>query len=357
MHTRRRIVLNIGHSAIRVKDSTQNLDAVFNYGTFDFDDPDFYKKFVRGKLLYFVSVTTLDQFLMEYEYYKRGVTEQVLNLDCKEKKQLTSFLFENAKEENKYYKYDFTHDNCTTRLLNMIEKSTNDSLIFKNIIPKKNTSFRDLIHEYLDLGEQYWSKLGIDILLGAPLDKPVSNKEAMFLPDYLMKGLDSCALRNQSLILSKSILLSVNRNKQTKSPFTPLVVFSVLLLIVAVLSFIPNKGLNVWLKTFDVFLFLLCGLIGLLILFMWFGTEHVMCRDNFNLLWALPTHAVAAFFLFSKKEITWLYFRFVFYYSIALLLAWFLLPQQMNNAIIPLIGIIIIRSYFICKRYLNGSIH
>ena len=346
-----------GHSAIRVKDSTQNLDAVFNYGTFDFDDPDFYKKFVRGKLLYFVSVTTLDRFLMEYEYYKRGVTEQVLNLDCKEKKQLTSFLFENAKEENKYYKYDFTHDNCTTRLLNMIEKSTNDSLIFKNIIPKKNTSFRDLIHEYLDLGEQYWSKLGIDILLGAPLDKPVSNKEAMFLPDYLMKGLDSCALRNQSLILSKSILLSVNRNKQTKSPFTPLVVFSVLLLIVAVLSFIPNKGLNVWLKTFDVFLFLLCGLIGLLILFMWFGTEHVMCRDNFNLLWALPTHSVAAFFLFSKKEITWLYFRFVFYYSIALLLAWFFLPQQMNNAIIPIIGIIIIRSYFICKRYLNDSIH
>ncbi len=105
-----------GHSAIRVVDSSANTDLVFNYGTFDFYDPDFYEKFIKGKLLYFVSVDSLPAFLWEYQYYKRGVTEQVINLGCDEKTKFVSALFENSKEENKYYRYDFNYDNCTTRL-------------------------------------------------------------------------------------------------------------------------------------------------------------------------------------------------------------------------------------------------
>ena len=92
-----------GHSAIRVVDSAANTDLVFNYGTFDFYDPDFYKKFIKGKLVYFVSVDSLQNFLLEYQYDKRGVIEQVLNLSCKEKQAMMSALFENAKEENKFY--------------------------------------------------------------------------------------------------------------------------------------------------------------------------------------------------------------------------------------------------------------
>ena len=98
---------SFGHSALRVVDRANNFDIVFNYGTFDFDDPDFYTKFVRGKLLYFVSVTTFSDFMSQYEYEGRGVTEQILNLSCDEKQNLLAALNENAKEENKYYKYDF----------------------------------------------------------------------------------------------------------------------------------------------------------------------------------------------------------------------------------------------------------
>ena len=112
-----------GHSAIRVVDLRNNTDLIFNYGTFDFNDPDFYKKFVQGKLLYFVSVDSIQNFLWEYEYFKRGVMEQVLNLTCAEKQNMIAALFENAKEENKYYRYDFNYDNCTTRLRDILEKS------------------------------------------------------------------------------------------------------------------------------------------------------------------------------------------------------------------------------------------
>src|SRR6185503_18180648 len=94
---------SFGHSALRVADSINNYDLIFNYGTFDFYDPDFYNKFVKGKLLYFVSIDSLHSFLEEYDYYKRGITEQAINISCEEKRKLVSLLFENAKEENKYY--------------------------------------------------------------------------------------------------------------------------------------------------------------------------------------------------------------------------------------------------------------
>src|ERR1700743_201092 len=74
-----------GHSAIRVRDSVTGIDAVFNYGTFDFTDPDFYGKFMRGRLIYFLDVSTFRDFLPEYQEGGRIVWEQVLRLTAAEK--------------------------------------------------------------------------------------------------------------------------------------------------------------------------------------------------------------------------------------------------------------------------------
>src|SRR5678815_12567 len=117
-----------GHSALRLTDSLTGEDIIYNYGTFDFDDPGFYSKFTRGKLLYFVSVDKFQNFLEEYEYYQRGITEQVLNLSCTERGKLFSALQENAKDANKYYKYDFMVDNCTTRLRDIVFKNANEQI-------------------------------------------------------------------------------------------------------------------------------------------------------------------------------------------------------------------------------------
>ena len=339
-----------GHSALRVYDSVNNTDLVFNYGTFDFYDPEFYNKFVKGKLLYFVSIDSLPSFLYEYEYYKRGITEQAVNLSCAEKQKLVAALFENAKEENKYYRYDFNYDNCTSRLRDMIERAAGDSLDSKNILPKPNTTFRNLIHIYLDRGGQQWSKLGIDMLLGNPMDKKVTNREAMFLPDYLLMALDSSNLNGQPVVQEKRILLDYFDAYKTKTGITPLITFAVLFLLIAALSFYTRHSWSLLFKIFDFFFFVTVGLIGVLILFMWFGTEHAMCRNNFNLLWALPTHLAVAFLLFTKIKWVNIYFRFIFFYTIALLVAWFFLPQQFNTALLPVAGIILIRSFYLSKR-------
>jgi hypothetical protein len=82
---------------------------------------------------------------------------------------------------------------------------------------------------------------------------------------------------------------------------------------------------------------------------MWFGTDHKVCQNNFNLLWALPTNVVMAFFVHNKKQWAKKYFSIVFWLSVVLALAWFFLPQQMNNALLPVVILIIYRSWHLSK--------
>ena len=118
-----------GHSAFRVVDSTSLTDIVYNYGTFNFDDDGFYLKFVQGKLLYYVSTEYFKDFKDLYQSTNRGITEQVLNLTASEKITVQQFLNNNLKEENKFYKYDFFFDNCTTRLRDILKKQHDFSVL------------------------------------------------------------------------------------------------------------------------------------------------------------------------------------------------------------------------------------
>jgi hypothetical protein len=336
-----------GHSALRVIDESTNTDIVFNYGTFDFDDPHFYEKFIRGKLLYFVSVSSFSDFMLEYQYEGRGVTEQVLDLTCEEKENLLAALNENAREENKYYKYDFVYDNCTTRLRDMVFKKSKEPVITKNIRPEENATFRKLIHEYLDKGKEYWSKLGIDILLGMPLDKKISNSEAMFLPDYLMEGFDSTTIGSKKLVSEKITLLNPVVQPSKTVWFSPMVVFPFLFLIIVALTVL--KTTRQFFKYFDFILFFLSGALGILLLFMWFGTDHPTCKYNLNLLWAFPSHIVISFFINKKRNWVKTYFLSNTILLVVLLIfGWFF--QGLNPALIPVMAILLLRSAMRYKK-------
>lgn len=331
-----------GHTAIRVQNTELGYDEVYNYGTFEFG-PDFYTKFIRGKLLYFLSVESFEDFIYQYEMESRSIQEQILLLDCGEKHRLLEALHQNAQPQNRYYRYDFLRDNCTTRARDMIREQTKDSVLFKNILGDDKPTFRDLIHSYLDAGHQPWSKLGIDILLGAPLDQRVTNEESMFLPDYLLRGFDSASTGGRPLVAPPRTILSLPSPLGKASIFTPFLVFLTLLVAVLALQFSKKTWAIRTLRIFDRVFFLLLGLAGLLLLFMWFGTDHDVCRNNYNLLWALPLHVIGVFFLENEKAKNW--FRLVSYLSIALLVAWVFLPQEMNNALIPIVILVAVRSW------------
>lgn len=338
-----------GHTAIRVVNRATGQDLVYNYGTFEFS-PDFYMQFVQGKLRYYLSVQPFDEFLYAYQWESRSVVEQVFQLSCTNRQRLLEALQTNALDENKFYLYDFLFDNCTTRPKLVLEKSIADSVHWANILPPQTPTFRNLIHSYLDSGGQYWSKFGIDLLLGAKLDRQVTNEQAMFLPDYLLKGLNHATLAGQPIVTSPQPVLQMPSPLNKGSLFRPSVVFGLLLLLTLVVYFINKTWAAKVLRVLDVTLFLLAGLAGVVLIYMWTGTDHVVTQNNYNLLWALPTHLVVVFFLFKNKKWVATYFKATLVILVLLLLLWAFLPQQLNGGLIPLILLLAFRSWHLSNK-------
>jgi hypothetical protein len=196
-----------GHSALRIVDSSSGTDIVYNFGVFDFYDPDFYLKFVRGKLLYYLDQQAFSDFTYGYALEGRQISEQVLSLPEGSKKRLQRYLFKKVRPENRSYKYDFLYDNCTTRLRELIMRSIpNEGKLVCVPRPGEQT-FRKHLHTYLDGNGKDWAKLGIDILLGRRLDRIMTDNEAMFLPDYLEKGIDGTTINGRPLVSEKIELL------------------------------------------------------------------------------------------------------------------------------------------------------
>lgn len=344
-----------GHSAIRVTDSVSRRDIVYNYGTFNFDEPGFYTKFIRGKLNFYISTDDFDSFINEYEQDGRGVIEQTLNLTCSEKRNIITLLQANMIGADRFYKYDFTFDNCTTRLRDLLRKAADTAVHFSNVVHSKKT-FRNLIYEYLNSNDKQWSKLGIDILLGRPMDAVMKPAEVMFLPDYLMKTFDSSRIDSRPLIKDKLQIVPLNLPPVVVNYFThPFFIFACVFLLVVVLSFSKNTFIKRLLGAFDGFMFFITGLLGCLLIFMWLGTDHLMTKDNFNLLWAWPTNTIAAFFVYSKNKRSAKYFFIYSVFNLTLFGCWFFLPQHMNPALMPIIAILIFRSLFYISTGKNVS--
>jgi hypothetical protein len=191
--------------------------------------------------------------------------------------------------------------------------------------------------------------------LGAKLDKKLTNQQAMFLPDYLLKGFDSAVINNQPLVAPPQPVLQMPALFAKSSFFTPIVIFTLLLAVVIVLSFGSSNWAVKVLSVFDFLFFFVLGLTGLVLLFMWFGTDHVVCRNNYNLLWALPTHAVMAFLVHKKAGWINRYFTIVFWLTVLLVVSWLFLPQQMNTSLVPIILLITYRSWSLSKRNFYGT--
>ena len=339
-----------GHSALRVTDSINQTDIVFNYGTFNFEEPGFYTKFVRGKLMYFLSRDYFKDFVYSYQMEGRGMTEQVLNLSCTEKNKIVELLYQNLLPQNLFYKYDFLFDNCTTRLRDLIEKAADGQVNFGKVLYKP-TTFRNLIHESLDRNDKQWSKLGIDILLGSKTDAFMTPDQVMFIPDYLLLKLDNAKEGDHLLVEQKMPVYDISLTEVVNNNLTqPFFIFTCLFALVAFLSFYRRAGMQKLLASLDGLLFFITGLLGFLLIFMWFGTDHVMCENNYNLLWAWPFNAITAFYIHSRKKWVRIYFLLYAIFNLFVLGIWVFMPQQMNPALIPIIGLLIFRSFIYIRE-------
>lgn len=327
-----------GHTAIGVIDPKQGLDEVFNYGTFSFNTPHFYLKFCAGKLLYQLTSESFGRFVYTYEYRGRQVLAQRLNLSLEQRQHLFDLLTENNKPENRDYQYDFFFDNCATRVLDMLYNAFGDSLTYceaDTITP----TLRDCLHPYLNNSK--WTKAGIDLVLGSITDHPATMREQSFIPDKLCKYLCNCKIGSSPLVSDTKIIVE-STIEYEKTPFllSPLLIFSLLLILVLILGRKVEKAK--WI-IIDRIYFTIMGVLGLVTALLWFATDHGATVGNYNLLWASPLYLVYVFTIGSdaKKWHNWL--KYILIAGNVAMIFGFLLPQDFNLCFYPLIGISLVR--------------
>lgn len=318
-----------GHTAIRVSDPEQRIDAVFNYGVFSFETPNFMYRFAKGQTDYLMISQRFGSFLPEYQEDKRSVYEQVLNLSPEGKNKLFNALLENAKPENREYRYNFFIDNCATRVRDMIERNAGVSVRFTDNRPTE--SFRDLIKKFHHSFR--WIDLGIDLLVGKKADEPVSAYGQMFLPEYLQNQFAKAEItvdgKSQPLVLETRTLLEFPNTKLNSDLPWPAIFFGCIFLIIAAISvrgYLQKKKTD-WL---DYWLLSLSGISGLIIGWFTLYSEHPAMSPNYNLLWAFPANL---FFVLFWRVTKWRkQTRYYFYLSGSLLVLSMTMGQVFNPA-------------------------
>jgi hypothetical protein len=267
-----------GHTALRIKDETNYLDVVFNYGAFDFSTDNFYFKFVKGDLQYFMTVTSFEDFILEYQMDKRSVIEQVLNLTAAQKQMLFDQLNTALNSSDRYYTYKFIDRNCTTMVAEKISAVTNGKPLQK--VDDTTSSYREVLYPYFE--NYYWSKLGINIVFGIKTD---TESQKLFLPIELMHSLDKAKNNGQPLVSETHTIVTDSRSEPAFSFMNSGYVILAFLLIVLII----NKR---WL--FMTYL-CICGLLGIFICLVGFYSQHQELLWNYNALLFCPLFLLLPF--------------------------------------------------------------
>lgn len=269
-----------GHTALRVKDSNQSLDIVFNYGTFDFSTPNFILKFVKGDLQYFVSAYSYTDFEYSYQYEQRSIYEQKLNLTQIQKQQLFDKVYNSLYSEEKYYTYKFIDRNCTTMVIDKVN-STIKSNTIESIKPITKT-YREVLYPYQE--KHFFLNLGINIMFGTKVDEPA---ERLFLPLDLIASLE----QNENLAQPKATLY-----KAAKNDFTPSI-FDSIYTIIILLGLLVLARKNWLTNTY----FIIIGLFGIFFCLVGFYSFHEEVLWNYNALLFNPFYIVLLYFLIKKQ--------------------------------------------------------
>ena len=328
-----------GHTAIRIIDSAKQTDIVYNFGTFDFNTPNFLVEFVKGNLNYFLSADYFQNFIAEYQYYGRTIKEQVLILSDAEKIKWHNALQKNLEGNNRYYLYNFITDNCTTRVKDGFYQFVNTQVPPSNI-----KSFRTHVVEAPYQQGIPWIGLGIDVLLGAVSDQTPTALQAGFLPDLLFEQL---AAQPQFIATTQNY----DFTKTTASkPTDPIYYIVGLILVYLFVSKWNARWAVMTAKFLDITLLFIYGLGGLLLVYMSLFSKHTACHYNFNIDWIHPLYWIALLFYFIKPIWAGYLGRVFFIASIGLIVVSYLLPQSFSISVYLLMGLSLVLNYRLIKR-------
>lgn len=267
-----------GHTALRIKDEVNQLDVVYNYGMFDFRDENFYLKFVKGDLQYFMNATSFEDFILEYQMDEREVLEQTISLSATKKQELFNSLNANLFSSEKFYTYKFIDRNCTTKVADKLSDRYKEITFEK--VDDKTISYRKLLYPYFD--NFFWYKLGINIVFGLKTD---ASAEKLFLPIELLHSIDKAKIDGKSIVLSQKKLVEGKTIDEKFSFFNSIYVIILSLFIILLLN---SKAL------FKTYLFF-SGVLGLLLCLLGLYSQHEELLWNYNALLFNPLFIIIPF--------------------------------------------------------------
>ncbi|MAV00804.1 MAG: hypothetical protein CMC37_04435 [Flavobacteriaceae bacterium] len=345
-----------GHSGIRVIDRVNDYDIVFNYGVYDFNAPNFYGNFVKGRPIYSLGLNNYENFYKNYVNQSRQIIEQKLDLSEYKKRIFVNRLITNSKEANKFYEYNYFENNCSTKIADIFneileEDIKNEGLHKVNVGPN---SYRKLVYE--NINPNSWGALGIDICLGAIIDKNINSQDELFLPYNLKSYFDDLGnsnIRNGNLVTT-SVLFG-EYSKYTETLISPIYLLLILSLIIISITYIDylRRTRSVLL---DSIVLLITGIIGLLLIYLWFFSNHTASAWNYNLLWAIPFNLILFIELLKKKQKKWVisYLKLIIIMLLLMCLHWVVGVQIFNISLISLILALIIRYFYLIKYFTNS---
>ena len=336
-----------GHSGIRLK--TSYSDIVYDFGRYNFEDPNFYLNFARGKLNYLQGKANYNNLVNFYKQQNRSIKEQTLNLSAEEKQSVYTFLETNYAKNQGAYLYDFFYDNCATKIRDVIENATNGNIDYQLPDNYEDKTFRTLIQDQLH--PNTWGSLGIDIALGAIIDRTATPREHMFLPKNIHAFYSEATINNRQLVSnSKTIINSDTKFKNGTFLLSPIFVLSLIAILIIYITFNDHKKQRRT-KGLDAFIQLILGVIGILLTLLWFGTDHTATGYNYNLLWAFPLSLVMVIQAYKAKPKKWFigYIKFCVLMLCLLTVHWISGVQQFAPTLIPLLIALFVRYIFLLK--------
>ncbi|MDE7180783.1 MAG: DUF4105 domain-containing protein [Muribaculaceae bacterium] len=348
-----------GHEAVRVRGIGPEgfpVDSVWNYGTFDFQQPNFIYRFVKGETDYMLSSYPFAWFIPEYQAAGRRVVEQDLNLNRDEALRMLTMLREEARPENRVYRYNYVKDNCATRITTRLDEVLGAPATYPDSL--RYGTFRNEMRAYHK--DYPWYQFGIDLCLGSGIDYPVTSREEMFVP-LEMERTTACALRPDGRpLVSATRTLNAGVADATLGPtpwyLTPLAAGWAFFALTCLFCALMWRKHTIWRWFFSLW-YTILGLLGCLLTFLIFVSTHEATAPNLLYLWLNPLQlvigagvwigrwrpAVTAMAICNSLLLT------------VLLIGWAWQGQSANPAFFPLMGATLISSatYAIITRKIS----
>lgn len=178
-----------GHAALRVIDEQAGTDVVYAFGALSDRGlgPLVGWRFLRGEVQFEARVRPWRRVLRSYQRQDRTVLRQPLLLTPGESAWLVARLAESVQPENARYLYHHFRDNCATRLRDLIDEATAGAVRRALDRPGDGSSYRT--HVLTGLALDPALLLVMNVVLGAPTDRPLTGWELTFVPGRLREEL------------------------------------------------------------------------------------------------------------------------------------------------------------------------